>query len=188
MEFLWKHMKKIKKNFFFYKGYWTRQRDTWKGVLSPIWIVINLQLTYNTCCVQNNSLLIKSRFGMTARPFYQGWRELSSILFVIASIPQIIRFDVHHAHDEGPNLRTSYLIFQKWASQFLDHIQEYSCGSIQSSCGSTRYLKEHVNASHLCPLGWYNLNQTHCSNHSFWACDPGRGVTSMYMELFGLWE
>ena len=28
MEFIWKHMKKRKKKFFFYKGYWTRQRDT----------------------------------------------------------------------------------------------------------------------------------------------------------------
>ena len=161
MEFIWKHMKKLKKNVFFFKEYWTRQRDTCKGVLSPIWIVLNLHLTRNICCIQNNSLLIKSRliksrFGMTARPFYQGWRELSSMLLVTTSIPQIIKFDVHHAHDKGTNLRTSYLKFQKWALQFLDYIQEYSCGSIQSSCGST--LKEHVNASHLCPLGWYNLN------------------------------
>ena len=28
MEFIWKHMKKRKKKFFFYKGYWTRQRYT----------------------------------------------------------------------------------------------------------------------------------------------------------------
>ena len=181
-------MKIIKKNFFFFKGYLKRQRDTWKCALSPIWIVLRKNLNRNICCVQNNSLLIQSRFGMTDWPFYQGWWELSSILLATASISRIIRFDVHHAHDKGPNLRTSYLIFQKWASQFLDHIQEYSCGSIQSSYGSTRYLKEHVNAAHLCPLGWYNLNQTHCSNHSFWARDPRRGVTSIYMELFGLWE
>ena len=188
MEFIWKHMKKRKKKFFFYKVYWTRQRDTWKGVISPISIVLNLHLTRNICCIQNNSLLTKSRFGMIVRPFYQGWWELSSILLVTTSIPQIIRFDVHHAHDKGTNLRTSYLKFQKWALQFLDYIQEYSCGSIQSSCGSTRYLKEHVNAAHLCPLGWYNLSETHCSNHSFWARDPGREITSIYMELFGLWE
>ena len=48
-----------------------------KGVLSPICIVLNLHLTRNIYCIQNNSLLIKSRliksrFGMTARPFYQG--------------------------------------------------------------------------------------------------------------------
>ena len=36
-----------------------------KGVLSPICIVLNLHLTRNICCIQNNSLLIQSRFGMT---------------------------------------------------------------------------------------------------------------------------
>jgi hypothetical protein len=38
----------------------------------------------------------------------------------------------------------------------------------------------------LCPVGWYNLCQTRCSNNSFGANDPRRGVTSIYMELFGL--
>ena len=178
-------MKIIKKNFFFFKGYLKRQRDTWKGALSPIWIVLRKNLNRNICCVQNNSLLIQSRFGMTDWPFYQGWWELSSILLATASIPRIIRFDVH---DKGINLRTYYLKFQIWALQFLDRIQEYSCSSIQSSCGSTRYLKEHVNAAYLCPLGWYNFCQTCCSYYSFGAHDPGRRVTSMCMELFGGWE
>jgi hypothetical protein len=35
-------------------------------------------------------------------------------------------------------------------------------------------------------LGWYNLCQPHCSNYSFGANDPRRGIISMYMELFGL--
>ena len=38
-----------------------------KGVLSPICIVLNLHLTRNICCVQNNSLLITSRFGKNIR-------------------------------------------------------------------------------------------------------------------------
>ena len=31
-----------------------------------------ITFTHNTCCVQNNSLLITSRFGMTAWSFYPG--------------------------------------------------------------------------------------------------------------------
>ena len=31
-----------------------------------------ITFTRNTCCVQNNSLLITSRFGMTAWSFYPG--------------------------------------------------------------------------------------------------------------------
>ena len=52
---------------------------------------------------------------------------------------------MHHGHDRGINLRVSYLKFRRQASQILDQIEEYSCGS-------TRYFKESMLMDNIVPF------------------------------------
>jgi len=88
---------------------------------------------------------------------------------------------MHHGHDRGINLRVSYLKFRRQASQILDQIEEYSCGS-------TRYFKESMLMDNIVPFVSLKVIrffcQTRCSNYSFGANDSGCGIKSMYMKLF----